>query len=89
MGQLRRDRLLSIGGTALGVGGISALIALIQLAVPNADLSVLYLLPGMFSAVTWGWWHALGAAVAAFLAGSGAMTFSRTGLTNSEAMQSM
>jgi len=63
----RQAELVPIGGLLLGTALITALIALIQLALPTANLAVLYLLVVLFCAVTWGWWNALGAAVAAFL----------------------
>ncbi|MFN8636978.1 MAG: DUF4118 domain-containing protein [Chloroflexota bacterium] len=58
----------SVAGTVAGVAAISVVIGLIQSRIDIPNLSILYLLVVMFCAVTWGWWHALGAAVLAFLA---------------------
>lgn len=51
-----------------GIGGASALIALIRTQIDVANLSILYLPVVLFCAVTWGVWISLGAAVLAFLA---------------------
>ncbi len=67
MQRSRRARLVPALGTAAGVAAVDVLIALIRLAIDIPNLSILYLLPVMFCAVTWGWWTALGAAVLAFL----------------------
>ncbi|HYU21139.1 MAG TPA: ATP-binding protein [Chloroflexota bacterium] len=59
---------LPVIGMVAGVAGVSVAIGLIRSVIVIPNLSVLYLLVVMFSAVTWGWWNALGAAVLAFLA---------------------
>jgi two-component system sensor histidine kinase KdpD len=50
------------------VGLFTLVIATIRSAVLVPSLAIVYLLPVLFSAVTWGWWPALLAAVLSFLA---------------------
>lgn len=59
---------IATAGMVGGVAVVAALIAVAEAFVPVPNLSILFLLPVMFSAVTWGWWNALGASVLAFIA---------------------
>ena len=67
MRRLTTDRLLPLAGTVAGIGATSVLIGLVRAFIAIPNLSVLYLLPVMFCAVTWGWWFALAAALLGFL----------------------
>jgi two-component system sensor histidine kinase KdpD len=59
--------IIRMGLAGVGVAAFSLLIAGIRsfIAIPN--ISILYLLPVMFTAITWGWWLALATAVLGFL----------------------
>ncbi len=59
--------LVPLAGMVAGIVAVSLLIGVIRSAIAIPNLSVLYLLVVMFSAVTWGWWVALCSAVVAFL----------------------
>ena len=68
---MRWEALRSAAPFALSVVGVALftlVIASIRSAVLVPSLSILYLLPILFSAVTWGWWPGLLAAVLSFLA---------------------
>ena len=62
-----RTRVVALVGVTCGIAAITVLIVLIRSVTLIPNLAVLYLLPVMFCAVTWGWWSALAAAVLAFL----------------------
>ena len=64
---LYKAYLLPLAGMVAGIVAVSLLIGVIRSAIAIPNLSVLYLLVVMFSAVTWGWWVALCSAVVAFL----------------------
>jgi len=68
MSRARSTDPIATAGMVGGVALIAGLIALAEQHMPVPNLSILFLLPVMFSAVTWGWWNALGASVLAFLA---------------------
>ncbi|MCC7370956.1 MAG: DUF4118 domain-containing protein [Chloroflexi bacterium] len=68
---LHRARTINPVAAAGMVGGIAlvaGLIAIAEVVVSAPPLSILFLLPVMFTAVTWGWWYALGSSVLAFVA---------------------
>jgi two-component system sensor histidine kinase KdpD len=51
----------------VGIAIFSLVIGAIRSTVVIPNLAIIYLLPILFSAVTWGWWPAVGAVVLAFL----------------------
>lgn len=60
--------LVRSGLAAAGVAAFTGLVAAVRAMAAIPNLFVVYLLPVMFAAVTWGWWSALVAAVLSFLA---------------------
>lgn len=67
MDRVRALDPVAVAGTVGGVAAVAALIAVAEAFGPVPNLSSLFLLPVMLSAVTWGWWYALGTAILSFL----------------------
>ena len=59
---------VAVAGMVGGVAAMLGLIALVERYAPIPNLSILFLLPVMLCAVTWGWWSALAASLLAFVA---------------------